>query len=505
MATPQPAHSTNSGIVGSVEPRLWTPPLRDLSPDTSYGYDLIRFAEVIGLPLDPWERWCAIHLGELLADGRPRFRQLLILVARQNGKTTLAKVLILFWMFVDRAPMILATSTNREYARRVWTEVCQMATGNPVLSAELGPAPIRKAIGQEALTTAAGATYGFSASTRRAGRSLTVHRALLDELREHRNFDAYSAVSNAMNAVRDAQLVAISNQGDHESVVLDALRLPALQFIETGDGDPRLGLLEYSAPDGADPEDPAAIAAANPNLGHRIDLDALVGAGKRAKMAGGAELAAHLTEVLCMRVALLDPAVDPAGWKSTATDTPVNLAEHRQRLALAFDVSIDGMHATALVAAVLDGKVHAEVAGAWSGAGCTRALRAELPALAERIRPRTVGWFPGGPAAVVAADLAERKGQRGWAPRGTSVQEIRTETPAVCMGLADLVLAGELIHPEGDGLLDAQVPSAGKLWRGDTWVFTRKGIQPVDSVYALAGAAHLARTLPPPLAPVEVA
>lgn len=212
MHSPQPAHSTNSAnvaMLGSTVPRLWTPPLVELTPATSYGYDLCDFAELIGLPLDPWERWCAIHLGELLADGRPRFRQILILVARQNGKTTLAKVLILYWQFIDRAPTILATSTNREYARRVWTEVCQMATGNPVLSPELGPAPIRRAIGQEALTTAAGAVYSFSASTRRAGRSLTIHRALLDELREHRNYDCYNAVSNAMNAVRDAQLVVI--------------------------------------------------------------------------------------------------------------------------------------------------------------------------------------------------------------------------------------------------------------------------------------------------------
>lgn len=490
-------------MLGSTVPRLWTPPLVELTPATSYGYDLCDFAELIGLPLDPWERWCAIHLGELLADGRPRFRQILILVARQNGKTTLAKVLILYWQFIDRAPTILATSTNREYARRVWTEVCQMATGNPVLSPELGPAPIRRAIGQEALTTAAGAVYSFSASTRRAGRSLTIHRALLDELREHRNYDCYNAVSNAMNAVRDAQLVAISNQGDHESVVLDALRLPALTYIETGQGDPRLGLIEYSAPDGSDPEDPHAIAQANPNLGHRIDLDALVGAGRRAKQAGGEELTGYKTEVLCMRVDILDPAIDPTGWSNGTTAQPPDLAQHRQKVALAFDVSLDGMHATALVAAVLDGKVHVETAGAWSGPGCTRALRAELPALVERIRPRRVGWFPNGPAATVAADIAERKSTR-WTPRGCTVEEIRTDTAAACMGLAALVHTDELTHPD-DALLTAQTASAGKLWRGDTWVYTRKGRHPVDAVYALAGAVHLARTLPPPLAPVEVA
>jgi hypothetical protein len=490
-------------LLGSITPRLWTPELRELDPTTSYGFDLIDFAELIGLPLDPWEQWAAIHLGELLADGRPRFRQVLVLVARQNGKTTLAKVLILYWQFVDQVPLILATSTVREYARQVWADVCEMATTHPVLSGDLGPDPIRKSNGQEALITAAGSTYSFAAANRRAGRSLTVHRALLDELREHRQFDAFNAVANAMNAVRDAQLVAISNQGDDQSVVLDALRLPALQYIETGSGDPRLGLLEWSAPDGADPEDPAAIAAANPNLGHRIDLDALVGAGARAKLAGGEELTGHRTEVLCQRVAVLDPAIEPAAWVEGATTAPTDLAQHRLKVALCFDVSLNGMSATALVAAVIDGKVHVEVAGAWTGIGCTRALRTELPGLVDRIRPRRVGWLPNGPAAVVAADIAERKGQRGWTPRGTTVQEIRTELPATCMGLSDLVLVGELVHPD-DPYLNGQVASAGKLWHGDTWTFTRKGGRSVEAVYALAGAAHLARTLPPPPPPLQV-
>jgi phage terminase large subunit-like protein len=48
---------------------------------------------VLRQPLDPWQQWVAIHIGELQPDGRPRFRQALIIVARQNGKTHLCKVL----------------------------------------------------------------------------------------------------------------------------------------------------------------------------------------------------------------------------------------------------------------------------------------------------------------------------------------------------------------------------------------------------------------------------
>lgn len=484
-------------------PRLWTPPLRELRPATSYGFDVIDFArDILATPLDPWQQWAAIHLGELLPDGRPRFRVVLILVARQNGKTLLFKVLVLYWMFIEQVPLTLGTSTNRDYAKSVWKELAEQATSNPLLAAELGPRPVIAATGSEELRTAAGARYKFAATNRRAGRSLTVHRLGLDEIREHKDFSAWNAATNAGNAVPDFQCIAISNQGDNNAVVLDSLREPALRYIETGEGDPRLGLFEWSAPAGADPTDPAALAAANPNLGHRIDPDALMGAAIRAKRAGGEELAGFKTEVLCQRVHLLNPAIDPDSWTACRTDTPVALADHRDKLALCVDIAIDGSHATLMGAAVIDGKVHLEVVEAWDGHGCGKRLRAELPDLVRRIKPRTLGWFPAGPAAAVAADLADR-GARNWPPRRVVVEEIRGEVTAVCMGFAEQVTAGEVVHPD-DPLLNAGVESAQPLWRGDSWVFTRKGATPVDSVYAAAGAVHLARTLPPAPPPLAV-
>jgi hypothetical protein len=57
-------------VLGAVVPRLWTPPLRDLEDEeSSWGYDFIDFCELIGWPLDPWQVWLAIHLGELYPDG----------------------------------------------------------------------------------------------------------------------------------------------------------------------------------------------------------------------------------------------------------------------------------------------------------------------------------------------------------------------------------------------------------------------------------------------------
>lgn len=495
------ARTVPPDVRGSITPRLWTPPLRELTPETSYGFDLIDFARIIGEPFDPWEEWLAIHMGELLPDGRPRFRTVLALVARQNGKTTLAKVLVKYWLFIEKVPFVLGTSTDRSYAKKTWNDVLLECQTSDVLSPELGKP--RLTIGEEALVTIHGSEYGFAANNRRAGRSRTVHRWLCDEVREHHDMETWEAASNAMNAVPDAQVVAVSNQGDDRSVLLDSLRDPAVRYLETGEGDDRLGIFEWSAPAGADPTDLDALAMANPNLGHRVDVDAVRAAGRRALVRGGVDLAGFRTEVLCQRVALLDPAIDPELWRSAQRATWPDLAEHREKVALCLDVSLSGDHATLVAAAEVDGVIWLDVVKEWSGHGCTADVRSQLPDIVRKVRPRRIGWFPNGPAAELAADLTEKR-RAGWPPRRVELAPLKSETTSVCMALPNLIRAGEVLH-SGDPMLTAHVEAAQRLNRGDAWVFGRRGAGPVDAVYAAAGAVHLARTLPPPLPPLEVA
>ena len=69
---------TNSGldvrdVRGRTEPRLFTPPLRELTPETSYGFDVIDFSrDILMHPLDPWQERAAIRGGEHVALGRLR-------------------------------------------------------------------------------------------------------------------------------------------------------------------------------------------------------------------------------------------------------------------------------------------------------------------------------------------------------------------------------------------------------------------------------------------------
>lgn len=489
----------------------------------------------IGHPLLPWQKVAAIRGGEMI-DGtdcapalgahsatclrlagkdpgseeiditavcRPRFRVVLIIVARQNGKTELPVGLSLFWQFKQRLPLIVGTSTKLAYAKESWRKAVNLAKRTRSLDDLHMPGAkwYRLTNGEVeswSLPNDQGHECRYLIATANAdgGRSLTINRGITDELRMHRTYEAWDAFEPACSPP-DAQIWAMSNAGDARSVVLNDLQDSARDFIDTGVGDERLGLLEWSAPDDADPEDLEALLQANPRVGYGLDLDTLIAAGQRAKRLGGQALTGFLTERMCVRVAAENPALNPRAWE--ACKDPGDLLDVRSRVVLCLHLTPDADRATLAAAAVLDdGRVRVETVAEWTGARSAASLERDLPGWVERVRPRAVGWFPSGPGAAVASRLADRRkaGVRGWPPRGVAVAEIRSEVPAVCMGLAKEVDAGLLAH-SGQEMLDKQVGRAEKARQGSAWVFAQGG-GPVDAVYAVAGAVHLARTLPKP-------
>ena len=325
-----------SAPLGRTTPRIFTRPLVSgepgpcgcgcaLSPATSEGFAVDDFAaDVLKRPLDPWERWLVIHGMEKLPNGWPRFRQLLILVARQNGKTHVLVVLSLYWLWrssnrIDPF-LVLGTSTKLDYARESWIKGVRMARATPDLAKDIAyRGAVRQANGEQTIETPWFARYKIAAANEEGGRSLTINRLIEDEIRQHHDWSAHEAAENAMNAVDDAQAWAISNEGDERSVVLHDLYHSALQFITDGEGDGRLGLFAWSAEPGCDLLDLEQTAQANPNLGRRISWENLKGKALRAKTAGGDLEARYRTEVLCQYVHHLEGGgVSMDAWAQTA-------------------------------------------------------------------------------------------------------------------------------------------------------------------------------------------
>lgn len=500
-----------------------------LNPESSFGFQVIDFAHnVLRFPPDPWQRWLLIHGMELGPDGRPRFRKVLVLVARQNGKTQLLVIISLYWMFVQQVAMILGISSKVEYAKEAWAKAKDLAQGNRYLKPRIPKkGGVRLENGSVTLTAMhpqydddgeiiivdgepiyLPSRYKIAAANDDAGRSLTVDRLIMDEFRRQYDWNAYRAAIPTQNAVRDAQAWLLSNQGDYRSEPLHSLQDSAHAFIKSGVGDPKLGIFEWSCPEGSDPTDPIALAMANPNVGRRIEWDDLLGEAARCKDKGGEELAGFKIEIMCMRVPQTNPAIDPVAWRECATGRAL-VPEFKDRLVWCFDVSLDERHAT-LYAAVKrpDDVIMVDIVRDWSGVGCTAALARELPGLVKKHRPVAVVWFPGGPAAAVAAAMEKRKrrsDEPAWPPRGTELEEVRGDAPAACMGFASLVNARALAHGAdtssddwaSEDLLSVHALAADKLPVGDAWRFTRRDAANCDAVYAAAGAAHKARSAQP--------
>ncbi len=484
---------TGKIVYGCTEPRIWTRPLRPLTRQTSHGYAVADFAEMIGEPLLPWERWVAIHALELLPDGHYRFRTVLVMAARQNGKSHLKRIVTLWRMYVGGARRVLGVAQDVALARDQWNMCQETIHDTPDLEEEWGTGTgasasgVRNVNGDE-MFWASGCRYSIKAFNRRAGRGGSNDEVTVDELREAQDWKGWAAVSKTTNARADGQVWAMSNAGDDESVVLNQLQAAA----QAGANE-TLGIFEYSAPDGCELDDIEAIRQANPGLGYIITLRAILAALDEPPVI-------YRTEVLCQHVDALESAIDAAGWKAGADPTATMGDDLRKRLGAVFDISIDGKHCTLVTAATLiDGKVRVEEAGTWDS---TEAARAELPALLAKIKPVKFGWFSSGPAAAMAPmlrELAKKYNQRGGKRQPGDLPDdgemAGATVSAACMGLADLVSGRQIVHG-AQPLLDAHISGSRKLQTGDGWRFTRRGGGHCDAAYAAAGAVYLALTMP---------
>ncbi len=295
-------------LYGIETPRVFTPPLRPLeprSPETearTLGYDVIDFAhDVLHLTLFPWQMWLLIHMLELLPEGGLRFRTVVVLIARQNGKSTLSQVLALWFMMVWGWPLVMGTAQDLETAEEVWQGAVDLVEEDDELAKLLKR--VVKVNGKKALELHSGARYKVKAANRRAGRGFTGNLIMLDELREHQNWEAWGAITKTTMAQLEALVLALSNAGDLTSVVLSYLRKMAHDALGDPDGiceeigatgptlldievledegeefddddlaefeqdEDTLGLFEWSAAPGCSKWDRAGWAQANPSVG----------------------------------------------------------------------------------------------------------------------------------------------------------------------------------------------------------------------------------------------
>lgn len=280
-----------------------------------------------------WQRWLLIHALELLAGPGAvfRFRTVLLLVARQNGKSVLLTLLILWRMFQDGARMTIETHASLDHAIVAWEDAVKVAEAIPELADEIAKKHVGK--GSVLLALDGGEKFKIASANRRGGRGFRGDLIIFDELREHQDWKAWSATSKTTMARRRAQVWGVSNAGDSSSVVLRHLRKVAIAAIQgkAPEGIPAdvakdldidsIGLFEWSAGtvDGTEEGQPVGVwdregwARANPSMGYtELDERAI------AHAANEDPEWEFRTEVLCQFVNTVGVGPFPNGsWAAT--------------------------------------------------------------------------------------------------------------------------------------------------------------------------------------------
>lgn len=380
------------GLKGYTEPRFYTPPLRELTPETSKGFEVIEFAELLGIELYPWQKWVLIHGLELLPNGEFRFKVVIVEVARQNGKTLLMVVLGLWRMFQFGASRIISAAQSLGDAEDTLDEAFAIAAWNPVLRYFLPDNPradeeddayngayrsrangktameLALAPRPEALDLAAKMPiWSLAVTSRKGGRSKSADLTLLDELREHLDWEAWNAIVPTARNRPQSQAWGFSNAGDPRSVVLRSLRESAMKQIDDEtSNESRTAFFSYSAHPDADALDPEAHAQANPSMGYsNLTAESIMTEAKDA--IAGDNVAGFRAECLCQWQDVLIPGkISLQLWES--------LADSESRRApgadvfVGVDVALDGRWAHVAIASQReDGIWHVEIVASRAG------------------------------------------------------------------------------------------------------------------------------------------
>lgn len=483
---------------GSETPRIFTPPLRKLTPKTSRGWECIAFAEqVLGIELFPWQKWFLIHALELLADGSFRFQIIVLLVARQNGKSLLLQVLSLWRMYVCHAPLIIGTAQNLTVAEEQWDSIVEIVEGIPELEDEV--AHIDRANGKKTLKLSSGSRYKVAAATRKGGRGLTGDLILLDELREHQKWDAWSAATKTTMTREEAQIIGASNAGDATSIVLRHLRQLAHMALGDPDGingddmEPvelealpddfedsemdSIGLFEWSAPPGVSKWDRSGWQAANPSMGWKRTFER-----KLAGFAASDPEAEFRTECLCQWVDSMQEGAFPSGVWETQKEPHLTI---NTQPTVALDIRGGMRQSMSLVVA----------GGTAQGVDLVQVARYELGRGKQWAETHVVDYVEAelkarGLSCIVMDDHGENGPlvplfeKRGIEVIPLSLNDMRNG----CMGFHSAIINGRCKHL-GEEPLNVAVVGAQARTSGEAWIWSRvSSLTDVSPLMAAAGA-----------------
>lgn len=254
---------------GLPEPRFAT--LRNLDNPT-HGQRESLVAQALGRPYIPWQQYVADVLGEVdPKTGKPVYRDGIITVPRQQGKTTIILVKKTYRAFGFGGPQ-----TIRFTAQTKLDAIERLREHRDILRASRAfrrQFTFRDTNGQEGIHWNNGSKELVKATTTKTGHGASLDLMIISEAFAQIDNRLEESARPTMLARPMAQMLVESTAGNATSIYLNELvrmnreRLAAEPFAPS-----RTAYFDWSAPEDADPSDPAVWRACMPALGHTIDI-----------------------------------------------------------------------------------------------------------------------------------------------------------------------------------------------------------------------------------------
>ena len=233
----------------------------------SFGEKIELVARGLGLPLMPWQADVVSVFGELEA-GTPAYRELVLTVPRQSGKTTLILAIMLHRaLFYGKAQRIAYTAqTGHDARQKLLDDFVPLIERSPFANLV---DRVYRANGDEAIIFRNGSRIEVLRNTVSSGHGRTLDLAIIDEAFADEDDVREQALLPTMATKKDAQIVIVSTAGTERSLYL---KRKVDQGRAASEADPGEGIayFEWSASADDDPYDREVWTRCMPALGHTV-------------------------------------------------------------------------------------------------------------------------------------------------------------------------------------------------------------------------------------------
>jgi len=452
---------------GATEPRVHSPLLKG----KSRAGEVLEMIERLKMDeLMPYQKFVLNQMLMVNNKNQYRIKTALLLISRQNGKSHLGRVRIIWGMFYGGEKKLIIMSANRATSLMLFREIAWIIESTPELKAMTKA--IRYANGGERIELLNGATLDVISDNSSSPRGRTADFLWIDEIREISE-DGYKAAVPVTRARANAQTFLTSNAGDHFSSVLNGLVERAKDYPpET------FGYYEYSAPQyckidiTSDYFWRSAVAPSNPALGYIITKESI------EEAIATNPIEQTRTETLCQWIDSLQSPW-PHGVLEETSDNTLEMAPGAYTV-FGFDVSPSRRNASLVAGQILpDGRIGIGILETYTSQMAIDELKmaASIKAWCDLYRPRLVCYDK-----YATQTIADRLSQAGVMCEDVSGQQFYK----ACGDFLEGLVNHRVVHNGMEELIQQMNNCAAKVNDSAWRIVKRKSAGDISAPIGLA-------------------